>query len=171
MVAGAATAGVSAAGASAGGASAGGASAGGGPPAPSSGGAGTKLYKKQISSCSEKIIRRILFNLRSSVQSQLAWRSTHNIRTINTGTALLALLRILSQLCRIRRVNHHNLAQLAMWAGRTVQEHGLSARNGHIESPNFGLAIFKGDVAAVHASIHGSACGVSGGLSDSMVAI
>lgn len=58
-----------------------------------------------------------------------------------------------------------------MWACRAVQKHGLGVRDDHVESSDFSLSVFEGDVSAVHAAIHGHACGVQRGLSDGVVAV
>lgn len=52
-----------------------------------------------------------------------------------------------------------------------VQEHGISARDRHVERANLCLPILEGNVPAVHAGIHGRACGIGSGLGDGVVAI
>jgi len=110
-------------------------------------------------------------DLRSSIQSKFARSSADDVGSISAGFALLAQLDIVGQLLRTGRVYHHNLTLLAMGSGSTVQEHGVRARNGHVESSDICLAVLEGDVTAVDTAFHGSACCVGGRLRDSVVAV
>lgn len=49
-----------------------------------------------------------------------------------------------------------------MWAGGTVEEHGLCAGDGEVECSYFGLSVFEGDAAAVDAAGEGCAWCVGG---------
>lgn len=110
-------------------------------------------------------------NLRCRRQSQFARRTPHNTGAIGARGRLLALLHVLGQLRVITRINHHDLAELAMRARSAIQEHWRGARDGHVESADVGLAIDKRDVAAVHAAFHGRAGGVGRRLRDGVVAV
>jgi len=69
------------------------------------------------------------------------------------------------------RVNDHDLSVLTVRARRTVQEHWVSARNGHVEGADISLPVLKGDVAAVHTGLHGRACLIHGRLGDGVVSV
>lgn len=58
-----------------------------------------------------------------------------------------------------------------MWARRTVQKHGISARDRHVERPDFCLAVLEWDVPAVDAGFHRRACLIGGRLGYSVVAV
>lgn len=110
-------------------------------------------------------------DLRSSIQSKFARSSADDVGSISARFALLAQLDIVGQLLRTGRVDHHNLTLLAMGSGSTVQEHGVRARNGHVESSDICLAVLEGDVTAVNTAFHRSACCVGGRLRDGVVAV
>lgn len=69
------------------------------------------------------------------------------------------------------RVDDHDLSFLAMRTRRAVQEHRVSACHRHVEGADLGLPVLEGDVAAVHAGVHGRACLVYGRLRDGVVAV
>jgi hypothetical protein len=54
---------------------------------------------------------------------------------------------------------------------RTVQKHGLRARNGHVKRANIGLVVLKWDVAGVYAAVHGRAGCICSGLGHGVVAV
>lgn len=58
-----------------------------------------------------------------------------------------------------------------MRSSSTVQEHGVSTSDGHVEGSDICLAVFEGDVTAVDTPIHGSACCIGGRLRDGVVAV
>lgn len=58
-----------------------------------------------------------------------------------------------------------------MRARRTIQIHGLRTRHWHVKRAYISLSVFEGDVAAVHAAIHGRARFVGSRLSDCVVAV
>ena len=72
---------------------------------------------------------------------------------------------------RIRRVDHHDLALLAMWSGSTVQKHGVGTSNRHVEGSNICLAVLEGNVTAVDTAFHGRACCIGRRLRDGVVAV
>ena len=84
---------------------------------------------------------------------------------------LLAQFNIVGQLLRIRRVDHHDLALLAMWSGSTVQKHGVGTSNRHVEGSNICLAVLEGNVTAVDTAFHGRACCIGRRLRDGVVAV
>jgi hypothetical protein len=110
-------------------------------------------------------------HLRSSRQPNLPRCTPHHTRPIYTLLRRLRQLGIIRNLLRVRRIHNHDLALLAMRARRTVKEHGLRARDGHIEGADVSLAVLEWNVAAVDAAVHGFAGCVNGGLRDSVVAI
>jgi hypothetical protein len=69
------------------------------------------------------------------------------------------------------RVDDHDLSFLAVRASCTVQEHRVSAGDGHVECSDICLAILKGDVSAVHTGVHGRARLVRCRLGHSVVSV
>jgi hypothetical protein len=110
-------------------------------------------------------------DLRSSSQPNLPRRPAHNRLPIHTRLALLTQFRITRDLLRIFGIHDHDLSKLTMRACRTVEEHGLRGRDGHVEGSNIGLAVCKRDVAGMNATVHGRAGGVGRGLRDGVVAV
>lgn len=69
------------------------------------------------------------------------------------------------------RVDDHDLSFLTVRAGRAVQEHRVSAGNGHVERSDICLAVLERDVSAVHAGVHGRACLVRCRLGHGVVSV
>lgn len=69
------------------------------------------------------------------------------------------------------RVDDHDLSFLAVRASCAVQEHRVSAGDGHVERSDLCLAILEGDVSAVHTGVHGRARLVRCRLGDSVVSV
>jgi hypothetical protein len=110
-------------------------------------------------------------DLRSSSQPNLPRRPAHNRLPIHTRLTLLTQFRITCDLLRIFGIHDHDLSKLTMRACRTVEEHGLRGRDGHVEGSNIGLAVCERDVAGMNAAVHGRAGGVGRGLRDGVVAV
>lgn len=69
------------------------------------------------------------------------------------------------------RVDNHDLAFLTMWSSCTVQEHGFSRGDWHVEGSDLGLTVLERDVAAVDTGIHGRACCVGSALGHGMITV
>lgn len=142
---------------------------GGGAAAASFGGAGTNLFIHQHSPQQRLYIQKA--HLRCSIKSNLTHRPSHDSRPICALVGLLRFLRIVCNLLRICSIHNHNLALLTMRTCCTEQKHGVGGRDRHVERAYVCLPVYKQYVAAVHASLHGSARCVGSRLRDGVVSV
>jgi hypothetical protein len=151
-------------------AGAGASAAGGGAAAASAGGAGTNLTTISLDDHITILNTKTEYS-RSSIQSNLPCRSTYHCRAIRTLLRLLTQFRVVRNLLRAHWIDNHHLSLLAMRAGSTIQEHGLRARDWHVERADIRLAVLERDVTTVHTTFHRCACFVSSRLSYRVVAV